>query len=102
MQNYSENTMPLTEIAWQILLLLSSRQSLSSHEIARTIDHSLDSVAIGLKELEKFKYVSHRDGKYQIASEGLAALLRRGITLPKPSPAGKSSKPQGTARLIPF
>ena len=102
MQNYSEDTFPLSEIAWQILLLLSSRQSLSSHEIARAIDHSLDSVAIGLKELERFKYVSHSDGKYQITREGLAALLKRGMALPKPSTTSKSSKPPSTTRIIPF
>ena len=92
MQN--DNRGPLDEKSLRILLVLSSKQSLSVDEIARADDLEVEKVRESLRYLEHKHFVRFEKGVPKLSPEGMIFLFEKGlqlpksITPPKPPPSG--------------
>jgi regulator of protease activity HflC (stomatin/prohibitin superfamily) len=90
MQN--DNRAPLDEKSLRILLVLSSKQSISVEEIAKVVDLEVEKVNESLKYLEHKHFVQFEKGTPKISPEGMVYLFEQGFQLPKIGKPTQSSQ----------
>jgi hypothetical protein len=100
------NEAVLGESSQRILLLLSSGQSLSIHEISRALGLTMETVWKDLALLGRGKQIILSDGRIQLGPEGLRLLRQWGIIKPTvasaPSPGpSRRKRPVAFVGMLP-